>query len=209
MSEVIRASEREVFCVRAVLSAGATITTPLSSLESARAQTQTNYLFPISADPYITRGAGKVLFPLSARLSRERDDARKRSARSAAITTFAAETRVPVWHFQSFSLSGASARRERGAANLSSSPRSSSSTDKRMNLSDAHFWHFINPPHRTWRCVGSWQTKTSPLMNYFSIVSEAALSFNSECGLTLFVTRLDRHPFYILNDLLETYRFTC
>jgi hypothetical protein len=25
--------------------------------------------------------------------------------RSAAITTFAAETRVPVWHFQSFSLS--------------------------------------------------------------------------------------------------------
>lgn len=58
---------------------------------------------------------------------------------------------------------------QRGAANLSS-PRSSTAA-KRMNLSDAHFWHFINPPHTSWRCVGSWQTKSSPLMNYFSIVS--------------------------------------
>jgi hypothetical protein len=158
---------------RLALSAGATIA-PLRSallkvLEHKRKQI---ICFPSAPIHTLQEMQPKCSFH-SRRLSRERRTSVSKKKRSAAITTFAAETRVPVWHFQSFSLSLARLHAaQRGAANLSS-PRStsSSSTAKRMNLSDAHFWHFINPPHTTWRCVGSWQTKTSPLMNYFSIVS--------------------------------------
>jgi hypothetical protein len=108
MSDVIRPSEREEMLCAGATIASHPIATPLSSLRSARAQTQTNYLFPISTDPYITRDAAKVLFPLS--VSGSLVNERLEKKRSAAITTFAAETRVPVWHFQSFSLSRSSAR---------------------------------------------------------------------------------------------------